>query len=238
MEAKKNQKFFEPQYQLLEDEIGSSGRAQFGLMSSYTWNTDPKRLLFVLARYKFAAKVLAGRRNVLEVGCGDGFASRLVRQHVENLTITDADEVLIRDAVAIQSTKYPVRCAVHNFSTAPWGGGDSFDGVYLLDVLEHVNRSDEVVFLRNIERSMGADGTIVVGMPSIESQQYASAGSLAGHVNCKTQEELRAVMESVFPVVFMFSMNDEVVHTGFSRMANYVFAVGVKGRCSLDGQDG
>ena len=26
--------------------------------------------------------------------------------------------------------------------------------------------------------------------------------------------------------VFVFSMNDEVVHTGFHKMANYVFAIG------------
>ena len=43
--------FFEPQYALLQEELLSSGRAAFGLMSSYTWNTDPKRLLFVLSRY-------------------------------------------------------------------------------------------------------------------------------------------------------------------------------------------
>jgi len=33
-------------------------------------------------------------------------------------------------------------------------------------------------------------------------------------------------MAEFFHNVFIFSMNDEVVHTGFHKMANYVFAIG------------
>jgi hypothetical protein len=32
-------------------------------------------------------------------------------------------------------------------------------------------------------------------------------------------------MEEYFHSVFMFSMNDEVVHTGYHKMAHYLFAV-------------
>jgi hypothetical protein len=34
-------------------------------------------------------------------------------------------------------------------------------------------------------------------------------------------------MTRYFQNVFVFSMNDEVVHTGFSPMAHYLFAMGV-----------
>ena len=87
--------YFEPQYEILDDTIESKGIASFGPMSSFTWNTDPKRLLFVLSRYKFAARMLEGSSNVIEIGCGDGFASRIVRQHVKNLLISDADLMVI-----------------------------------------------------------------------------------------------------------------------------------------------
>lgn len=229
MKEKEFRQFFEPQYSVLDEELARSGRASFGLMSSYTWNTDPKRLLFVLSRYKFAARILSGKHNVLEVGCGDGFCARIVKQHVEKLTLTDVDPVLIQDARRVQSDKYPVICESHNFCEGRWSQGRTFDGVYLLDVLEHVERADEGIFLANIAASMTTNGVIVVGMPSSESQLYASEGSRAGHVNCKTQEELRAAMETVCSNVFMFSMNDELVHTGYARMANYIFAVGVVG---------
>jgi|LauGreDrversion4_2_1035121.scaffolds.fasta_scaffold38066_3 2-polyprenyl-3-methyl-5-hydroxy-6-metoxy-1,4-benzoquinol methylase len=217
---------FEPQYQILENEVNCSGLAKFGSMSSFTWNTDPKRLLFVLARYKFAAKMLAGRNNVLEIGCGDGFGARIVRQHVANLTISDADELFVSEASQLQHERYPVAIEVHDFAKSSWPKKQKFDGVYLLDVLEHISPQDENTFLKNVTSSLDEGGVAVVGMPSTESQVYASVGSKAGHVNCKTQEELRDTLEQFFKSVLVFSMNDEVVHTGFARMANYIFAVG------------
>jgi hypothetical protein len=65
----------------------------------------------------------------------------------------------------------------------------------------------------------------VIGSPSLQSQVYASEGSKAGHVNCKDGREFRKVMERYFENVFLFSMNDEVVHTGFAPMAHYLFAL-------------
>jgi hypothetical protein len=62
-------------------------------------------------------------------------------------------------------------------------------------------------------------------MPSLESQKYASPISKAGHVNCQTLPQLKATMEKYFHHVFMFSMNDEVVHTGYHKMAHYLMAL-------------
>ena len=54
--------------------------------------------------------------------------------------------------------------------------------------------------------------------------------SKAGHVNCKTGADFKGFMTGYFHHVFLFSMNDEVVHTGFDKMAHYLFCVccGVK----------
>ena len=73
-------------------------------------------------------------------------------------------------------------------------------------------------------------GIAIIGMPSLESQKYASEASKIGHVNCKKSEDLKTTLMQHFENVFMFSMNDEVVHTGFYRMANYILAVCVSPR--------
>jgi hypothetical protein len=62
-------------------------------------------------------------------------------------------------------------------------------------------------------------------MPSLESQPYASPGSKEGHVNCKSGKDFKDLMEKFFANVFLFSMNDEVVHTGFEKMAHYLIVV-------------
>ena len=64
------------------------------------------------------------------------------------------------------------------------------------------------------------DGVCIIGTPSLESQAYASHYSKLGHINCKEQPTLKALMARFFKNVFMFSMNDEVVHTGYSKMSH------------------
>lgn len=53
------------------------------------------------------------------------------------------------------------------------------------------------------------------------------------HINLKSHATLRALMAKYFENVFMFSMNDEVVHTGFGAMGHYIFAVGAGKRASI-----
>jgi hypothetical protein len=45
-------------------------------------------------------------------------------------------------------------------------------------------------------------------------------------------DSLRTLMERYFTNVFMFGMNDEVLHTGYAPMCHYIWslAVGVRGR--------
>jgi len=66
---------------------------------------------------------------------------------------------------------------------------------------------------------------LIVGMPSLESQTYASAASKAGHINCKSGPDFKAVFERYFDSVLLFSMNDEIVHAGFHAMAHYLFVI-------------
>ena len=197
--------------------------ARFGLMSNQTWHDDPKRLAFQLSRYKFAAKMLSGKKNVLEVGCADGFASRIVRQEVETLTAIDFDPIFIEDAKTNIEPQWPIDFRVHDMLSGQVPG--SFDAAYSIDVLEHIQPADETVFLKNICASLIDDAALLIGVPSLESQSYASPISREGHVNCKKGPQLKTLMQAYFNNVFLFSMNDEVVHTGFTPLAHYVFAL-------------
>ena len=199
------------------------GAISLGLLKSREWIEDPRRLVFSLARYKFVAKMLSGRRSVLEIGCGDAFAAPIVLQEVEQLTVTNFDPAFVEDAAARQQPEYPYDAVVHDFLQQPMGG--NFDAAYSLDVLEHIEAGNEDRFLDNIVRSLAADAVLIVGMPTLESQSHASPGSKAGHVNCKSAPDLKQVMEQYFHSVFLFSMNDEVIHTGFHKMAHYVIAL-------------
>ena len=214
----------EPQYSLLLDVREKHGVSRLGLMVNESWNQDPKRTLFTLARYKFVARMLAGRKHVLEVGCADAFGTRIVQQSVGKVTATDFDPLFVADAKERMNPHWPFDVFVHDMLAGPVPG--FFDAAYALDVLEHIEEKDEDRFIRNSIASLMPHGIAIFGMPSLESQSYASPQSKAGHVNCKSGDALRAVLERYFHTVFVFSMNDEVVHTGFYPMAHYLLAVG------------
>ena len=216
---------FEKQYGHCLDLEQQYGRTPFGLMSNQVWHDDPKRLVFVLSRYKFVSKQMVGRQNVLEIGCADAFGTRIVRQAVPKVTATDIDPIFIDDCRARDKGDgpWPMQYAVHDIVKGPMKG--NFDGVFSLDVFEHISPQFEHDYVRNVRDSMSEQGLLIVGIPSLESQVYASLGSKEGHVNCKSGEDFRALFAQYFHTTLLFSMSDEVVHTGFSKMANYLFIV-------------
>lgn len=213
----------EKQFQIMLDYRREHGLETLGLMTNQAWLDDPKRLIFTLARYKFVAKMLAGCDHVLEVGCGDAFFTRLVVAEVGRLTALDFDPLFVRDVQKRMSERWAFCCESHDMLQGPAQG--DFDGMYALDVLEHILPKNEEKFLTNMFQPLQPHGTAIIGMPSLESQQWASAISKDGHVNCKSMPDLKALLLRYFHNVYVFSMNDEIVHTGYYRMANYLMAL-------------
>jgi 2-polyprenyl-3-methyl-5-hydroxy-6-metoxy-1,4-benzoquinol methylase len=188
------------------------------------WHDDPRRLAFVLARYKFVSKMLSGRGRVAELGCGDAFGSRVVLQEVKELHVYDFDPLFIEDVRQRQSKRWKMQAHVHDILDGPLKEAP-FDAIYSLDVMEHIPSAKEDIYLSNLAKSLESHGVLIIGMPSLESQAHASPQSKVGHINCKSGKDLKKVLEKHFHTVFLFSMNDEVVHTGFAPMAHYLFAL-------------
>jgi 2-polyprenyl-3-methyl-5-hydroxy-6-metoxy-1,4-benzoquinol methylase len=213
----------EMQYQPLLDLKESQGLTRLGVMNNQVWQDDPKRLVFTLSRYKFVSKMLEGKHSVLEVGCGDAFCSRVVKQAVNQLTVIDFDPLFVADIIERADPRWPMTAIVHDMLQHPYP--ETFEAIYTLDVFEHIEKIDEEIFIKNILLSLSPNGVLIIGMPSLESQQYASSQSKEGHVNCKSGDDFRGLLKKHFENVFLFSMNDEVVHTGFSKMAHYLFVI-------------
>ena len=204
-------------------ELLGVNRITMGLMSGHAYLNDPKRLAFTLSRYKFVSKIFSGFNKVLEIGCADAFATPLISKEVKELVACDFDKVFIEDIKKTHPYNQKIRFVQHNMAAYPFK--EKFDGAYALDVLEHIDKSNEDTFMKNIQKSLLSNGICIIGMPSTESQMYASEISKLGHVNCKKGPELKDFLMNYFERVFVFSMNDEVVHTGYTPMAHYLLAL-------------
>lgn len=184
----------------------------------------PRHLLFVLSRYKFAARLLPALEtvDVLELGCGEGFGALMLAERGHRVLGVDAD----RDAVEVAQSSFSAptrRFEVADFLGRRFG---AFRAVVSLDVIEHIPVELEDAYFRTITSNLGADGMCIVGTPNETASAYASPQSQAGHVNLYTAERLVAATSRYFENVFVFGMNDEVVHTGFYPMCHYIFVLG------------
>lgn len=205
----------EPQYKRCHE----VGNIPMGVKASQLYQDDPKMLGIVLARYKFVSKMLAGKKEVAEIGCGDGFFSRVVHEEVGSLDMYDFDESFISDA----RSRGIQRLNLYNILFGCLKR--EYDAIYSLDVIEHINPEVCNNYLENIRNSLKRNGVFIVGLPSLESQAYASEQSKVGHVNCMSGGQLKEKLQEYYTNVFLFSMNDEVIHTGFSPMAHYLMAI-------------
>ena len=192
-----------------------------GLMSGKRWREDPKGTLFSLARYKFVSKLIAGKKDVLELGCGDGWYSRIVKQNVKHLTISDVDNIFIEDSKKREKT-WKFNYLIHDMSKK--ATKEKFDVIYMLDVFEHVPKSKEKKFVENLINSLKSGGILLSGAPSLSFQKFVKNPDPT-HVNCKSGLDTKKFFEKYFQNVFNFSMNDEIVHTGFEKTANYFISL-------------
>lgn len=190
--------------------------AELGTMHAASLHADPKHVAFVFARYHYVARMLQGSGNVLEVGCGDGTGAHLVRHVVNKLYGLDVVPPL---------DGYGGRFIRANIldSAVPIERG--WDAVFALDVLEHIAPDKEHQALANMTQHLNKTGVCIIGMPSLESQVYASELSKRYHVNTKTEDGLRATMLKHFHNVFMFGQNDTTLHCGFGPMTHYRLAL-------------
>jgi hypothetical protein len=213
------------------EEMTDTAPLTLGSNTSAILLSDPKLLGFTAAKHKFVGKMFDGYGKVLEVGCMDGYGSLIVGSFVTALTAVDFYKPHIEQAkLHIAPHCRNVEFVGHDMLDGPIGG--DFDGCFALDVLEHVDPDQERLFLHNVCESLRSRGVFIVGIPSLESQAYASAPNRAAHINCKTGADLKKLMEQYFDSVFPFSMNDEVLHTGYSKMSHYIInlCVGPKNR--------
>jgi SAM-dependent methyltransferase len=197
-----------------------------GPWTTYSLLNDPKHLGFVLARYKFPAKMFDGFENAIEVGCGDAFGTPIVAQHVKNVLAIEPDARHIESNKKRLSKVKNIEFRQGTIQDLKLPKG-KFDGAYSIDVIEHLDEHLNDPFVESQAQILKKNGVCIIGTPNVTANEYASERSRVQHINLHSQKSLKALMEKYFERVFLFGMNDEVLHTGYAPMCHYIFGMGV-----------
>ena len=210
---------------ILMKETKKYGYTSLGLNSNYMWNNDPKKLFISMARYKFVSRILEGKKNVLEIG-GEPFRSRIVKQSVKKLSVITKEDFTFKESLKNSNKKFNINFLLHNIIEKKISrSNQKYDGIYSLDFINKLSKKHENIFLSNCLHQLDNKGIFIVGTPSKESSKFASKITKLVNKNSYSGDEFRTFLKKYFNNVFLFSMNDEVVHTGFNKMAHYIIAI-------------
>jgi 2-polyprenyl-3-methyl-5-hydroxy-6-metoxy-1,4-benzoquinol methylase len=197
-----------------------------GAPTSYSFTHDAKHVSFVLARYKFCAKMLAGKKSVMEFGSGDGIGLPIIAQAVNRVYCVDWDERHI-ESIRRRLLPWFKNVSLNHLDLNKEKPDFKVDAAFSIDVIEHLDPRKEKRFMQNILSVLPDDGVLITGTPNLSASAYASPCSAVQHINLKSHESLRKMMLKYFQNVFMFGMNDEVLHTGYGPMCHYLWSVAV-----------
>jgi 2-polyprenyl-3-methyl-5-hydroxy-6-metoxy-1,4-benzoquinol methylase len=189
---------------------------------SFNLHNDPKRLAFVLSRCKFAAKMASYGKSILELGCSEGVGVPILAEFAASYTGVDLDA----EAISTARKNWPdrkLKFIEDDFLAKKYG---AYDVVVSFDVIEHIHRKKEGTFFSALTKNLKNDGIVIVGTPNATAFKYASKASRLGHVNMFEHDRLKKEMQKHFKTVFMFGMNDEMIHSGYLPMAHYLLCLG------------
>lgn len=195
---------------------------------SYTYRNCLQGYLHILARYKFAVKMLQNRKGikVIDFGCNGGVGDLLIRQTCDAEKIIGLDF----DHEAIAWANDNIADEILHFQEGDFFDIDipekgNYDATVSLDVIEHISQKDEKAYRDLLYESLNENGIAIVGTPNVTMYPYASPWNKKAHINNFDQARLYSLFSERFRNVFIFGMNDEVLNTGFYPFSCYIMAL-------------
>lgn len=149
------------------------------------------------ARYMFALPYVSGKR-VLDIACGTGYGSLILRQNAQAVTGVDVNLDAARKAIE-DNGREVISVLVADGCKLPFGN-DLFDVITSFETLEHLH--DRATFLKELQRTLGPDGKLVLSTPNANYWQPVNGKPRNRfHVHEYTPEELHAELQKHFSSV-------------------------------------
>lgn len=189
----------------------------FGPHFSYQFRHSPRHILFSFSRYKFAQKMIGPGKRIIELGCSDGIGTVILAEGAQQVLGVDFDRESIDCAKRTLSDVANMSFQCDNFLDKSYG---NFDAVVSYDVIEHIYPKNEELYVQTVLQNMNETGIFLVCTPNIEAVRFSRPEIQNAHVNVFSGERLLTLLNKFFDHVFLFSQNDEMVHTGYTPMAH------------------
>ena len=183
---------------------------------------NPLMVAIKFSRYKFIAKLLQKKDTVLELGCHDGVSSNFFKLYCKDVDAIDIDQRAIEEAKLNFEDINFICSDIFQYNT-----DKKYDVIVMLDFIEHFSKEDGIRILKKYTSLLSKKGMIIVGTPSKNFQKYRAEHNKIHHLHEYYPDELNNLLQDYFDRTMMFSMNDEIVHTGNENLAWFVYSIGM-----------
>ncbi len=196
-----------------------------GKMGDQKWMIEnPLMTTIKFSRFKFASKLISQNDTLLDIGCGQGLSSIFFSDYCKFVYGVDLlSDFLNHDRKNIKFIKKSI------FNIHKKNFNRKINIITLIDFIEHFKKSDGALILSKCSKLLEKKGgTLIIGTPSVYSSKYRSKRSKKQHIHEYDGMELKNLCSQYFSRTFLFSMNDELVHTGFYKLAWFNFVICIK----------
>ncbi len=212
-------------YGKMFENFKKNGTFSFGPLTSDKFRTDPQYVMFQMSRYKHVARMFSHKKNVLDIGSGDGIGLPILSSYFENVTSLDVDPIMLNQCKRNLDPTFSCSFLRHDFYSAPLN--QKFDLAVCFDVLSCVDPEHEYSWFENITKSLDQNGIFVIGTQNINTARFSNQANHAEQPNFKNFSELESLFSNHFQNYFILSMNDETIHTGKRENCQYFIASGI-----------
>lgn len=154
-----------------------------------------------LFAYEYAAKEIKGR--VLEIGCGEGYGTRMLAEKVFDYTAID--KFVPTNMQNFSKVKF-LQMEVPYLSSFQ---DNSFDSIICFQLIEHIE--DDKTLLKEIHRVLAPSGKLYLTTPNVETTLTRNPY----HIREYTTDQFRKFFDSIFvtkPVNYQGLYGDEKVN--------------------------
>lgn len=215
------------EHQLFRDKVGNV-KSMLTDVEGISYKDSPIDFFILLARYKFAARLLRKNQRVIDVGCGKGYGSVFLSKYAQSVVAVDQDEDLILQNSTEHSNEKSLEFKTMDLLSPSKDLLGQYDALVSMDVIEHFHKEDIPKAVENYSKLLKDDGFAIIGTPNIASRGFASQRRIDTHPFEFDADGFENTLKKSFKNVFLFSMTDEIVSTQFNGLSWYLMALCTK----------
>lgn len=171
-----------------------------------------------LRRYQFAASFLNKEDHALDICCGSGYGTNVLRQSCEKALGVDRNEAML----AFSQTKYP-DCDFYRADINQFHIGLAWDILTMYECLEHLAKEDGLALIAKAAK--GCRRMLFLSSPC-DSKRDINQWHLSEWTDKELEAELRKYFHTV--VILGQSWSSGVISFPYDERRSFTVAIGVK----------